>query len=230
MANPAHTVIAFPDCGGYEAARAMTPESSSAQLTQESFDDLLRFLGEDSEVAGLKYEEVRQRLISIFIHKGSHEPERLADETINRVARRSGELAETYEGDPIRWFIGVARNVFWESVKSRPDPLPMPESDPPEVKEARQKCLDNCMDDRSPEEQQLILEYYTGEKTAKITHRKSMAAEREWSLNTLRIRAYRIRKGLQECVFSCMYSRSWAEMDWPLHPYIGEEAVHRKEP
>jgi len=203
MANPAHNVIAVPDRTGYESARDMAPESPSSRLTQESFNDLLQFLGETPELAGLKYEEIRGRLIRIFTHKGSPIPEELADETINRVARRSKQLAETYEGDPIRWFCGVARNVFWESVKSRPNPLPMPDPDPPEEKEARQKCLTECMKFRSEDEQQLILEYYAGETSAKIKRREALAREWDCSLNALRIRACRIRKALQKCVFAC---------------------------
>ena len=54
-------------------------------LTQESFDRLLAWLGPGPEEAGRRYEEIRRSLIKIFTCRGCHEPEDMADETINRV-------------------------------------------------------------------------------------------------------------------------------------------------
>ncbi|HEY0083559.1 MAG TPA: hypothetical protein VGB61_12265, partial [Pyrinomonadaceae bacterium] len=54
-------------------------------LTQEGFERLLTWLSPDREQAGKKYEEIRQSLIKIFVWRGVHEAEDLADETITRV-------------------------------------------------------------------------------------------------------------------------------------------------
>ena len=39
-------------------------------LNQEAFDELLAWLNPDRERAGRKYEDIRQRLIRIFMHRG----------------------------------------------------------------------------------------------------------------------------------------------------------------
>jgi hypothetical protein len=52
-----------------------------------------------------------------------------------------------------------------------------------------------------------VLEYYRGEKKAKIDHRKKLAEKYEIALNALRIRAHRIRAQLYECVKDCLERR-----------------------
>ena len=57
-------------------------------LTKESFDTLLAWLDANPDAAARKYEQIRTRLIKIFVCRGCLESEDLADETIDRVARR----------------------------------------------------------------------------------------------------------------------------------------------
>lgn len=52
------------------------------------FEQLLAWLDEDRELAGKKYEEIRFRLINLFIARGCRISEELADKTIDRVARK----------------------------------------------------------------------------------------------------------------------------------------------
>ena len=63
-------------------------------LSQEAFDALLDWLDSDREQAGIKYEQIRSRLIKIFTGRGCVDPEDLADETINRVTRKLKEIQE----------------------------------------------------------------------------------------------------------------------------------------
>ena len=62
-------------------------------LTKEAFDSLLSWLDPDREWAGEKYEVIRARLIKVFAYRGCHTPEELADETINRVAKKIDEVS-----------------------------------------------------------------------------------------------------------------------------------------
>ena len=57
-------------------------------LTPEAFARLLAALDPDRERAGLRYENIRRKLIEFFEARGSNSPADNADETINRVARR----------------------------------------------------------------------------------------------------------------------------------------------
>lgn len=176
-------------------------------LTQDDFDKLLAWLDSDRERAGKKYEDIRYKLIKIFACRGCHVPEDLADETINRVTKRMNDIAEIYVGDPARYFCGVAQKVHLEFLRKSftppPPLLPTPEI---ETSESQQEyeCLEECMLQLTKSNRELVLEYYREEKRAKIDCRKQLAQRLGIPLNALRIRAYRIRATLQECVQTCL--------------------------
>ena len=70
--------------------------------------------------------------------------------------------------------------------------------------EPRVQCLERCLGNLSAENRELILQYYQGEKGAKIENRKSLTDRFKIPLNTLRMRALRLREKLQVCVENCM--------------------------
>ena len=174
-------------------------------LTQESFDHLLAWLGTEREEAGRRYEEIRRSLIKIFVSRGCREPEDLADETINRVAKKLNEIEATYAGDRSLYFYGVAKKLHLEYVKKKPVPAPPPqvESEEP-VDERGLTCLQHCIGLLTSDNRNLILQYYREEKGAKIDNRKLLAEGLGIALNALRIRAHRIRSSLQNCVEECL--------------------------
>lgn len=182
----------------------MISSERNRDLSQESFDLLLRFLDSDREAAGRRYEEIRIKLVKVFTCRGCLTPEDLADETMNRVSRKVGGIIESYVGDRRLYFYGVARNVFLESVRKQPHVPPMPEPTSTEQKEAEQECLDQCMQKLTPTNRKLILEYYTSDKRQKIERRKQLAERLGIAPNALRIRAHRIRGSLTKCVFECL--------------------------
>jgi DNA-directed RNA polymerase specialized sigma24 family protein len=174
-------------------------------LTKESFDSLLAWLDPNRERAGQRYEEIRTRLIKIFACRGCYEPEDLADETINRVTNKLQEIRETFEGEPARYFYGVANKVHLEYLRRKPTPVaPVLVKENPEAVELEYECLDSCIGKLSPENRQLVLQYYQDDKQARIDHRKHLAEQLGIALNALRIRAHRIRASLQECVQNCV--------------------------
>lgn len=184
-------------------------------LTQEAFDKLLRWLDPDRERAGIKYEAIRTRLIKIFTCRGCSEAEELADETINRVASKIDEIAPDYEGDPTPYFYAVAHWVHQEYVrkwKARQADVPVEDAASqvlnntfmPADWEAYLECLERCMEGLADGNRKLVLEYYEQEKQAKIDHRKKLAEEMGLAINALRIRAFRIRRALEDCVRDCL--------------------------
>ena len=85
-------------------------------ITPEQFDSLLSWLGNgDRDLGATKYETIRAGLIRVFVTKGFNDAEDLTDETINRVMARLPDIRENYDGDPIRYFHGVARNIIRET-------------------------------------------------------------------------------------------------------------------
>ena len=172
-------------------------------LTQESFDALLNWLDPRRDEAGVKYEEIRLRLIKIFTCRGSLEPEDLADETINRVSKKLADIQSSYEGDPTRYFYGVANKVHMEYLRRKPPPVP-PNPDNSDELDKEYECLEKCIEQLRPDPRGLVLEYYQEEKRTKIDSRKRLAEQLGIALNALRIRAHRIRGSLYECVRNCV--------------------------
>src|SRR5437868_5161996 len=84
-------------------------------LTREAFEQLLAALDPDRERAGLRYENIRRKLIEFFEARGSNSPADNADETINRVARRLDEGERVQ--DLSAYFYGVARLLLKETLR-----------------------------------------------------------------------------------------------------------------
>jgi len=97
-------------------------------LTPDAFNRLLAWLSPNREEAGSQYEEIRQKLIYYFTKRGHPEPEKLADETLDRAARRLESGTLNYSGNPIRDLTGFARHV-WQEDRRRPRPEPIDNPD-----------------------------------------------------------------------------------------------------
>jgi len=173
-------------------------------LTQESFDALLAWLDPSREEAGRQYEDIRVRLIKIFICRGCYESEDLADETINRVSNKLHTIVATYEGARAPYFYGVANKVYLEYMRRPLTTLPPPPAVDSQLIEQEHACLEKCIEKLAPENRGLVRKYYQGEKTARINQRKKLADTLGIAINALRIRAHRLRGTLQQCVECCL--------------------------
>src|SRR5258708_40279956 len=124
----------------------MSPAKKLHILRQEEFDRLLTWLDPDLGRAGLTYERIRWRLVAILASRGCICPEELADETIDRVARRVIDIQNSYVGDKAIYFLGVMNNVHHEYLKQPPMPRPPEPDDDVEAKETTHLCLEKCLD------------------------------------------------------------------------------------
>jgi RNA polymerase sigma factor (sigma-70 family) len=191
-------------------------------LSRETFELLLARLDDEPERAAVEYERLRGLLIRLFRYRGCGEPAELADEVINRVARRI-EQGETVRRDEVaNYFFGVARNVLREYQRDPDrfgaslDDLPHgahPAEDPRRLAEAREErlaaerrlgCLEECLGELPAETRRLVVAYYEGEEGVKIRNRRELAEELGVSVNSLRIRMHRIREKLERCVAGCV--------------------------
>ncbi len=178
-------------------------------LSKDAFDALLSRLDPDAARAGEIYEELRQKLVKFFEWRRAPAPYEMADETLDRLARKVHEGAVK---DSVSSFAyGIARMVILEYSRhtqrqqAAEDQLP-----PPAPVEARERerpeleCFDHCVGQLSPDNKRLILEYYQEERTAKIELRQELAAKLNIPMNALRLRAHRIRATLEACVKGCL--------------------------
>lgn len=181
-------------------------------LTPEAFARLLERLSPDPEVAATEYEATRRNLIGLFRWRGLEFPEELADETLNRVARKLDEGAEIENFQS--YVTGVARFVLLEALKERErvrsalESSPQPTTTEPVYEEgqgdARRACLEKCLASLPAEARALVLEYYDDEERTRIEQRKALAARLGLEINALRNRALRIRTKLEDCVRKCL--------------------------
>ena len=178
--------------------------------TQEAFDKLLQWLDPDREQAAEKYQKIHTRLIGIFSNHGCADPEKLADETIDRVTVKADWLRENFEGDPTRYFCGVARNILKEDLKHRNTHEPLGEHQQIECKDDQTKydCLDRCMAALPAPTQSVILAYYEEQGMAKIRRRKKLAEELGITLTALRLRVFHMRMQLSTCMEDCLEQAS----------------------
>lgn len=180
-----------------------TPDETDT--TRGGEQQLLEFLGTTEADLQKTYEEIRGKLIHFFVYRGCSDFEELADRTVFEVVKDCGRVADSYVGDPMLWIYGVARNILRGSAERRSTSGPMPEPDPPEVKEARDECLHVCMKHTlRRDERALILQYYQGERGRKIENRKRLALLLNTTDNGLRLRAHHIRNRLRTCVGKCL--------------------------
>jgi DNA-directed RNA polymerase specialized sigma24 family protein len=198
-------------------------------LGAEEFDALLRQLGPDREWGAARYEQLRDRLLAVFTYRGCANPEDLADETMDRVARRIAERPADFEGDdPTPFILGVAWNVARESFR-RPRTLPLPDGwdtpdpqargDDEEADAARQGCLDHCLSALPLKHRDLLLQYYAEDKRARITGRSRLARELAMTPNALRLKVHRLTIALRKCVFECLRHRGDRPSDAPRAVY-----------
>jgi hypothetical protein len=71
-------------------------------------------------------------------------------------------------------------------------------------KERMFDCLDKCLDHLDAGNRDLILEYVRDEKRPGIDRRKQLAERFGVTMNTLRMRAHRVKLVLQQCVRDCL--------------------------
>lgn len=189
-------------------------------LTQPAFQRLLNWLDGGKSSDGEKYQEMRRRLISYFDRKNCQASEDLADETLNRLARRLDEEGIVEDQQPARYCYIMARFVFMESLRqskrentlqddlrrqSNIAALKWPASqNEKQVKEKMLNCLTHCIETLDALDQEIIKRYYIGEARAKIDNRRALAENLSITMNALSIRASRIRDKLELCVNQCL--------------------------
>lgn len=189
------------------AGRGSAAPGPSTALEREALSTLLVFLGRGRE-DGAAFERMRQRLIRFFHWKGAAEAESLADEVLDRVARKLAGGVKIERDDPAAYVLGVARLVYLEAVKREARArrqldraAAAGEAAPPDPgEEARLHALEACLGRMSGEERALVLDYHREAGQAGIDRRQALARERGIAVNALRIRIHRLRQRLARCV------------------------------
>jgi DNA-directed RNA polymerase specialized sigma24 family protein len=173
------------------------------------FKELLTLLHPNEAQAAVEYQNLHQRLSRFFEWNNAQDPAALADEALDRLAKRA---AESNMEDGVRnvsaFALGVARHLLQEEARRQ---LKMVEisrhwqsmestrTQEPES-EALDDALQHCMAKLKPERRRLVEAYYSYEGGEKIKMHQQLAAAEGLSLNALRNRALRARQELETCI------------------------------
>jgi DNA-directed RNA polymerase specialized sigma24 family protein len=194
-------------------------------LNPPAFRQFLNWLDEGVDSNGERYLEMRRRLAHYYDRRSCSSPDDLADETLNRVARKLEEKGEIVGASPAHYCYIVAKFVLQEfGRRSEQNQTSLDQAQSsgrviaslavpfrPNVdavaKEKLFDCLERCLSKIQPESRELILEYYRGEQRAKIERRSELATSLGLTTNALSIRACRIRSKLEICVRTCAKQR-----------------------
>jgi DNA-directed RNA polymerase specialized sigma24 family protein len=185
----------------------MAVESETRRgLQGPHFEILLKRLGGDTDTGAREYDVVRRKLTGFFVRRGCRWAEKLADDTIDRVARRLGEGEAVVHLNA--YFYGVARLVLLESRRheareqeAHREHVPAPMDDgAPAWREKRIACLDRCLATLPHESRDLVVKYHR----VQLEGRKQLADLLGITYVSLKTRAHRVRTQLAGCVSECL--------------------------
>jgi DNA-directed RNA polymerase specialized sigma24 family protein len=197
------------------SVQEITPKKAWS-LNPGAFERLLNWLDEGASSNGERYLEMRRRLAGYFERKNSSMPDELADETLNRVARRLEEEGTIKIDIPAKYCYIVARLIFLEHLRTHAREQGMRaeiREKPPaeeknqtsrEIEERMLNCLEQCAGKLDSANKKLIFSYYVGQERVKIDNRRALAKALGITINALSIRACRIREKLELCVRQCV--------------------------
>ena len=192
------------------APRRLRVTRTATGLTEPAWNALLTRLGPDADSAGAEYEVLRRRLIKYFEWRGCSDGEGHADMVLTRLARKldEGEIVLNIRS----YALGVARFVLREHF-AMPTAAPLDVAALATISDAhsgceapddRHQCLERCLAELSAQSRALVLRYYEGDGGSKITIRHAMAREMEITERALRLRVFRARETLEECMHRCL--------------------------
>ncbi len=187
-----------------------------AEISPEDLQGLLNRLDPDPSIAAERYELLRLKLVRCVVWKGCPEiyADALADTTLDRIAKKigDGEVIENlnaYAGEVLK-YVSLEQS---RRMKERPAGDDIPEIavepdlsflDEPDV---RLNCLRRCMNEVVPEndDRALIIGYYDADAGKKNKDQRKELAERfGLTMNTLKVKACRLRARLETCINNCV--------------------------
>lgn len=196
--------------GSYTTDGPLTEDPRS--ITAAGLARLLARLHADAEQAGREYERLRRALVKFFDWRGAPAPDKCADETIDRLARKLDETVVDVVDDVRHYAYGIARLVLLEK---RRQPMfdsfdgtsavaSAPVMPPNEEHDRLHDCLELCLAGMPEDGRSLVLGYYEGERQAKIANRRQLGEALGLSENALRSRVQRLRDRLEQCIQACV--------------------------
>lgn len=180
----------------------------SGESERLAFRQFLERLHPNLDQAGQEYVILRRRLSSYFRLNSCREPDDLADEVLERAARR---VQEIQVGDVHRFLWGIAHRVRMEAQTRCHHEVPL--DDLPEIKAPKPpdeeeevkfilllESVRICLERLAPEERNLIIGFYAHNGRERIDYKKNLARKLGISVANLRVKAHRVRRKLKKLI------------------------------
>ena len=197
--------------GGRSGARERT-----WSLDASAFHGLLARLDPDPDQAAEQYEALRVRLIQLFEWRRCTQAEDLADQVLNRLAKRLEQGADVPPEKVRAYSFGIAYRLFLEelrrdkarhaAVREQQPLMADPEPTATLLRERRQ-CLEQCLRSLPEGRRDMVYRYYGAERKARREERRQLAEELGITDNNLWVRVHRCRRQIEECVNECLERR-----------------------
>lgn len=187
---------------------ASTSAGDDGNLARRRLHGLIKRLHADADAGGFDYEQLRRRLILFFRQHEPVDAESLADEALDRLARRLDE-GTAIENAGLYAF-GIAKLMQFEANERRARreaarqeaiaAIDFEADEPDESDPVMLAALRACLREFGPHSSDLMLTYYRDDDARRIATRRDLAAKLGVSINALRNRALRLRETLETCV------------------------------
>ncbi len=177
-----------------------------AELARRRLHGLVERLHADAASGGFDYEQLRRRLVLFFRQHEPVDAEALADDALDRLARRLDEGTDIDNAG--LYAFGIAKLMLFEAHERRTRREAarqevLAEAEGEEKEEADPvllAALRACLRELGARSAELMLAYYRDDDARRIATRRDLAAALGVSLNALRNRALRLRAALETCV------------------------------
>jgi DNA-directed RNA polymerase specialized sigma24 family protein len=187
---------------------------SFARLSPAALDCLFAALHKDPSLAPAEYVRLHKRLTYWFQARKCQHASELADEAIDRAARKLLEMRDI--GEAVDSVVAYAFRIaafVWQEYRRKPQDQPL-EGSPSDTlrertwtgnengigNEAIHAALDRCLAELSSDQRQLVLGVLLKEKGEKKHERQRLAQEFGMTMAGLYTKAFRIRRALEECI------------------------------
>ena len=186
-------------------------------MTQEAFESLLAAFHQDRDEAARRYQSLRQRLIFFFAQRQFTQAESLADQVLDRLARRisSGEQIDSLAS----YAYGIAkfvaqeeqRHVIRQDAASREYVENNSLLSDTRDDELLQKAMEDCLSRQSKTNRKVLIQYYTFRGQTKIEHRRKLAIQLQLTPSGLRKHTFHLRRAIEACVRAHLAKKAGSE-------------------
>jgi DNA-directed RNA polymerase specialized sigma24 family protein len=171
-------------------------------MTEESLKILLANLSSNPNEAAAAYTNLRNSLVRFFQLKGDFDADEAADSTLDRVALKLSQSTEVT--NVTSYGFGVARLIFLERLRISEKNKKAHDgfyNDQKRDEADNYSVFRECFEKLQQKEKEILEDYFADMPSSDLMiYREKLSAKYDISLNNLRIKVFRLRRRLDDCL------------------------------